>query len=130
MFEVRFPKDVRKYKEKILAGLTLRQLVFGGLAAVTAVPTYFFGRKIMPEDMVAFLSMILGGGLFFIGYGNFNGLTVDKYIKAYWEANIKNPQKRYFVRKSLPDLLKEERREEIKRKLKEIDKQLEIIKKK
>lgn len=130
MFEVRFPRDVRKYKEKIIAGLTLRQLVFGGLAIVTSVPTYIFGRKIMPEDLIALIAMILGGGLFFIGYGSFDGLTVDKYIKAFWESNIKKPPKRYFIRRPLPDILKDERCEEIRQKLKEIDQQLEIMKKK
>lgn len=129
MFEVRFPKDVRKYKEKILLGLTLRQLVFGGLAIVVSVPIYIFGRKVIPEDIIAFVAMILGGGLFFVGYGNFDGLTVDKYIRTFWKANITNPKKRYFIRISSKHILEEERYEEIKQEIKEIDNQLEQLKK-
>lgn len=46
MIEIRIPKEIRTYKEKLFFGLTLRQLICTLIAVVVNVPLYWFGRTL------------------------------------------------------------------------------------
>lgn len=41
MIERPMPQDIMKFKAKLIAGLTARQIVWGGIAGVVAIGTYF-----------------------------------------------------------------------------------------
>ena len=47
MIAVRIPKEIRAYKEKLVAGLTARQLIASIIAVGICIPLYIFGKKYM-----------------------------------------------------------------------------------
>lgn len=48
MIEIRIPKEIKNYREKLFFGLTLRQCICAGVALLICVPLYIFGNKFLP----------------------------------------------------------------------------------
>ena len=59
MITVRIPNEIRAYKEKLVAGLTARQLISTILALAICVPLYFYGKKYLPEDVMAWAIILI-----------------------------------------------------------------------
>ena len=57
MITVRIPKEIREYKEKIFLGLSARQLIATIVTLAICIPLYWFGRKFIHEDLLAWLVM-------------------------------------------------------------------------
>ena len=53
MIEIRIPKEIKNYREKLFFGLTLRQCICAGAALLICVPLYIFGNKILPQEAVS-----------------------------------------------------------------------------
>ena len=47
MIAVRIPKEIKEYKEKLVFGLNVRQLISVVIALTICIPLYIFGRKII-----------------------------------------------------------------------------------
>lgn len=124
MFEVRFPKDVRSYKEKPILGLTIRQFVCTFIGLIIGILIYLIGIKYLPESIVAWVVMIIVGFFFLLGWKNINGLTTEKYLLAIWESSIAKSRKRYFVRLSPSEKQLENKIKNKKEELKIINKEL------
>lgn len=95
MIEVRIPKEIREYKEKLFFGLNLRQTITTGLAIAVCVPLYIFGQKYMNVDVLSWIIIVIAAPLVLIGYFNFNQMPFEKFILAWFRMNY-NPQKRKF----------------------------------
>ena len=95
MIEVRIPKEIREYKEKLFFGLNLRQTITTGLAIALCVPLYIFGQKYINVDVLSWIIIVIAAPLVLIGYFNFNQMPFEKFIMAWFRTNY-NPQKRKF----------------------------------
>lgn len=119
MFEVSMPREIKAYKEKIVAGMTIRQLVCNSLAVLIDVPLFVFGRAYINEDVLMWIIFGVAGGLGYIGYGNKNGMTAEQYLLTVIDFTFIKPQKRYFACKTKREVLfemeYEEKQEELKR---------------
>jgi len=93
---VRIPQEIRKYKEKILLGLTARQLLSTMIALIICVPIYFYGRGKISEDLLSWLIIILAIPFVSIGFFNFNGMPMEKFIVAFVKSEVLYPQKRKY----------------------------------
>ncbi|HPT76754.1 MAG TPA: PrgI family protein [Defluviitaleaceae bacterium] len=96
MIAVRIPQEIRKYKEKILLGLTARQLLSTMIALIICVPIYFYGRGKISEDLLSWLIIILAIPFVSIGFFNFNGMPMEKFIVAFVKSEVLYPQKRKY----------------------------------
>lgn len=96
MIAVRIPEEIRKYKEKLAFGLTARQLISVIITAIVCVPLYWFGRKLIPEDLLAWLLIIIGFPTLSIGFLKFNNLPMEKFFVAVLEFEFLYPKKRVF----------------------------------
>ncbi|MNN70370.1 PrgI family protein [compost metagenome] len=107
MIEIRIPKEIRTYKEKLFFGLTLRQLICTLIAVVVNVPLYWFGRDIIGSDAASWVVIFVAMPLFLIGYFNYNGMTFEQFIKSVIQQEFVYPQKRKYITLNMFELLSE-----------------------
>jgi len=97
MIEVKVPKEIRKYKEKILGGFSLRQIC--ALVATTAIvsPIYIYIKKYIGDDATGYLIMIISLPILLTGFYERDGLPFEKYIIYFLKFNFLEDQKRKYV---------------------------------
>lgn len=105
MIEIRIPKEIRTYKEKLFFGLNLRQLVCTLIAIIINVPLYWFGKDYIGADTASWVVIFIAMPLFMIGYFNYNGMTFEQFIKSVIQQEIIYPQKRKYVTVNMFELL-------------------------
>ena len=96
MITVRIPEEIRQYKEKLAFGMTARQLVFTILGLAICVPLYWFGKDFIPEDILAWLVIIIAVPFIGIGWIHFNGMPMEKFIVVWMKFEVLYPRKRKF----------------------------------
>ncbi len=79
---VKIPKDISKYKEKVILGLTWRQLICSALALVICIPLWYFlkNNTNISEDNIGWIIIIIAMPIFSVGWLDIHGLPVEKYI--------------------------------------------------
>ncbi len=77
--EVKVPKEITEYREKIMFGLSIRQLICVVIAAVVCIATYFFIRPFIGNDLAGYF--VLGEAMPIMGVGflRINGFTFERY---------------------------------------------------
>jgi hypothetical protein len=96
MITVRIPKDIREYKEKLVAGLNVRQIVCAGVIFGVNVPLYFWGRDKFSEGMLQNIILVIAGVFGFAGFFRMNGMPLEKFAAEYVRNTILCPRKRRF----------------------------------
>ncbi|MGO3710337.1 PrgI family protein [Vagococcus salmoninarum] len=80
--EVEVYKEIRTYKEKYIGGLTVRQLISGGIAVVVAgavgVCNHFFWK--IPIDALGPFLVLGAMPIFAVGWFEKNGLPFEKWL--------------------------------------------------
>ena len=81
MIDKKIPRDISKYKAKLMLGLTTRQVVLFAPGAALALLTYFLTRDYL-GDMSIFLGLIVATP--FILFAAFRplGLPLEQFIKS------------------------------------------------
>ena len=105
MIEIRIPKEIRTYKEKLFFGLNLRQLCCTVIAVIVNVPLYWFGKDYIGADTASWIVILVAMPLFMIGYFNYNGMTFEQFIKSVIQQEFIYPQKRKYVTFNMFELL-------------------------
>lgn len=127
MIAVRIPEEIRKYKERIMFGLSARQLICTIIALGICIPLYFFGNKYIDEDALSWIIILIALPIFAIGFFTFNGMPMEKFILAYLKFSFINPLKRRYKTENAFRIWDEKARSEEKPmdKTKEYEKSLE-----
>lgn len=88
------PKEINDYHEKFF-GMTVRQLFFGGLGVALVILVYIFLGKYIPDMVSRFLSIIVGGPLFMLGFLSYNNMPAEKILRLVMrqEINLYQPIK-------------------------------------
>lgn len=95
MIEIRIPKEIKNYREKLFFGLTLRQCICAGVALLICVPLYIFGNKFLPQEAVSWLVLIIAAPLMLAGFFRYNDMTFEQFAVEYFFHNF-TPQKRLY----------------------------------
>lgn len=95
MIEIRIPKEIKNYREKLFFGLTLRQCICAGVALFICVPLYMFGNKFLPQEAVSWLVLIIAAPLMLAGFFRYNDMTFEQFAIEYF-FHIFTPQKRVY----------------------------------
>lgn len=82
MISVDIPKDIREYKEKLVFGLTVRQLLSVVVTLVVCVPLYIWGRKFLGDDLMSWIIMGIAFPLICIGFYRKNGMNFEVWMGA------------------------------------------------
>lgn len=95
MIEVKIPAEIQEYKSKLIAGLSVRQVVsIAGAIAVT-VPIALLGKGHISNDILSWIIILIV--VPFAGYGflTFKDMKFEDFMKAYIMLNF-FPQKRVY----------------------------------
>ncbi len=89
---IKIPRDLNDLKEKVMLGLTKRQLICLGAAAVIAIPLYYYTYKTMGTDESVRIAGLAAAPAVFFGFYIKNGIPLEKTLKFFWEF-MKKPKK-------------------------------------
>lgn len=78
--EVRVPEEIADYKESIIAGLSLRQLICSAIALAFGIPTFFLLKNIN-QDIAMYATMLVVVPAFCVGFIKPNGYNFEVYAK-------------------------------------------------
>lgn len=105
MIEVRIPKEIRTYKEKLFFGLNIRQTVCIVLALVINVPMYIYIRPYIGDDLAGWIIMFTAAPLFLIGFFDYNGMPFEQFLVCILIFQFLTPQKRKYKTENIYGLL-------------------------
>ena len=80
---VRIPADVER-PDKLLAGLTARQLAILGVAAVVLWAGYAATRRLVPPVVFAVVALPVGAAAAVLALGRFEGIGADRWVRFAW----------------------------------------------
>lgn len=104
MVEIRIPKEIRQFKEKLFFGLNLRQLICSIIAIAINVPLYWFGKDYIGADTASWIVILIAIPIFMIGFFSYNGMTFEQFVKAMLQTELIYPQKRKYKTVNLFDV--------------------------
>lgn len=96
MIEIKIPQEIRNYKEKLILGMTLRQIICLTLAIAINVPMYMFLRPHIGDEIASWIIMITGIPLFLIGFFKYNNMNFESFAMMMIRFNFMTPQKRKY----------------------------------
>lgn len=76
----KIPVDISQIKNKIVFGLTRRQVICFGAAALTGVPVYFATRGFIGSDLAALLMVAVMMPFFFLAMYEKDGFPAEKLL--------------------------------------------------
>jgi len=100
-------KDLSKIQPKLLLGLTKRQLICFGSAALIGVPFYFLTRDTLGNSVSVLLMIILMLPMFFMAMYQRDGMPAEK-ILLYIARKTIWPAKRLYRTENMYDYLAKE----------------------
>ena len=95
MIEIRIPKEIKNYREKLFFGLTLRQCICAGVALLICVPLYIFGRNFIPQELVSWLVILIAAPLMLAGFFKYNDMFFEQFAVEFFYFYF-FPQKRVY----------------------------------
>jgi hypothetical protein len=96
MAYVTLPKDLTRVKTKFALGLTKRQIVCFGSAALMGVPLFFLLRPYIPTSIAAFLMILVMVPWFLFAMYERNGLALENYLRHIIAATLIRPKVRTY----------------------------------
>lgn len=93
--EVRIPKEITEYQEKIMFGLSIRQLVCTVIAIVISVPSYIFLMNKIGQELTGYIVMIEIVPFIAIGYLKPKGLNFEKVLVMFLKHQFGKSRRNY-----------------------------------
>ena len=101
MAYVSIPKDLTAVKTKFILGLTKRQAVCFGAAALTGLPLFFLFKEIMPVNLAALLMVVVMLPFFLFAMYEKNGQPLEKFLKYMVAVKYTKPAVRMYQTSNL-----------------------------
>jgi len=105
LIEVRIPKEIRTYKEKLFFGLNIRQTVCIVLAIAINVPIYIFIRPYIGDDLAGWIIIFTAMPLILIGFFNYNGMPFEQFLTCIVRFQFLTPPKRIYKTENIYGIL-------------------------
>ncbi|MEM5769692.1 MAG: PrgI family protein [Bacillota bacterium] len=94
--EVKVPKEVRKYHESIVFGLSMRQFICSAVAVGIAVLAYFGLRQYLGNEGVSWVCIFVALPVALIGFVTYHEMTLEHFIWAWIKSEFLMPKRLYF----------------------------------
>lgn len=104
--EVRIPKEITEYKEKILFGLTIRQLLCFALAIILGIGSYLLLKIYVGKEIASYVVIIEVLPIFATGFFKKNGFTFEQYVRLILRHKLGRTKRKYQTELNL-DILKQ-----------------------
>lgn len=105
--EVRVPKEIKEYKEKIIFGLNLRQLISVFIGGIICLSTFFLIKPIVGVDLASDIIIIEAIPIFAFGFIKVRSFNFETYAKIFIKHKF-GKNKRTYENKLYMVNLKEE----------------------
>ena len=92
IIEVKINKEIQRYQESILFGLSLRQMVFALLAIGVAVGAYFGLKPLIGAAEVGWVCMLAAFPFAMCGFFTYNGMPAERFLLAVIRSEIRCPR--------------------------------------
>lgn len=106
--EVRVPKEITEYKEKVMFGFTLRQLVSIGVAVVVGLLVFFIIRPLVGLEIAGNIVIVCVVPVFALGFVKINGRPLEAHLKIVFRY-YKRPFKRKYQTELYIDAIEEQK---------------------
>ncbi len=93
--EVRVPKEITEYKEKILFGLSIRQLFSFIIALLVGFSAYYISFKFFGKDVASYVVILITMPIFAFGFFKKDGFPFEKYIFIILRQKLGNNKRIY-----------------------------------
>ena len=95
MVEVKIPAEIKAYKSKLIAGLSVRQILAIGGALAICVPLGVFGYGHIDFDTLTWIIILIVAPFAGWGFMSFKDMKFEEFMKAFLEFNF-FPQRRVY----------------------------------
>lgn len=87
MLEVETPREINEYTEKIIFGLSVRQITGAMAAAILGTGSYFLCTKNfgLTEDIASYIVIFLTAPPLTLGFVKIKGMYFEDYAKLFYE---------------------------------------------
>jgi len=93
--EVRIPKEIKEYKEKIIFGLSFRQLISVFVGGVICLGTYFLIKPIVGTDLASDIIIFEALPIFAFGFIKVRSFNFETYAKIFIKHKLTNNKRTY-----------------------------------
>ncbi len=94
--EIKIPREVRKYKETIFFGLSMRQFFCSAIAVGIAVLAYFALRETLGNEGVSWICILVALPIALIGFVTYHEMTLEHFIMVWIKSEWLMPKRLYF----------------------------------
>jgi len=105
---VQIPKDLTRVKTKFILGLTKRQAVCFGAAALIGVPVFFATRGALGNSAAVLIMMVIMLPAFFVAMYEKDGLPAEKILFNILRSRWFFPQKRPYKTENFYSIIERE----------------------
>ncbi len=95
MIEVKIPAEIKDYKSKLVANLSVRQIISLAAALVVGVPIGVLGAGKIPDDILPWIIIIVVAPILGYGWITFLDMKFEELVKALLSFSFL-PQKRVY----------------------------------
>ena len=95
MIEVKIPAEIKAYKSKLVAGLSVRQILAIGGALTVCVPLGVFGYGHIESDTLTWMIILIVVPFAGWGFMTFKDMKFEEFMKAFLAFNFL-PQRRVY----------------------------------
>jgi len=78
--EVKIPKEITDYREKIIFGMSGRQLLCAAISVIICTITYIAVNKFIGDDLAGYLVLAEAMPIMGVGFVRINGFVFEKYM--------------------------------------------------
>ena len=90
MLEAKINKEIKEIKERVVFGLSLRQLIFSAIAIVIGVAIYFFFRDYLDMELLTWAIIIAAAPFAALGFESYQGMPAEKIALELLESYVVN----------------------------------------
>lgn len=95
--EVKVPREVRKYEESVMLGLSMRQFICSAIAVGIAVLAYFGLRDYLGNEGVSWVCIIVALPIALIGFVTYHEMTLEHFALAWIKSELLTPKELWFA---------------------------------
>lgn len=94
MIVIKIPKEIRNYKEPVVLGLTVRNLICLVLAIAIGVRTYMAVCPIVKQDLAEWICVIPSLPFLLYGFFTWKEKPIEYYVKIWFKFHFGYKRKR------------------------------------
>ena len=95
--EVKVPREVRRYEESVMLGLSMRQFICSTIAVGVAILAYFGLRDYLGNEGVSWVCILVALPIALIGFVTYHEMTLEHFALAWIKSELLMPKRLWFA---------------------------------